>query len=1408
MASSSSDLVTEPTFLEKPWPPESPMGDLPGTLHPWAVGSPGLKDPTEVGSGLQHWVDGMWEAEDLSQMTDPPLEELQPQNVRWLSASLLHRLDAHHAESSSPEHGSASSSTTPSASICGSLDPGGLIPGMAGDRWMLAALFALAGTEPGRRHLRSALAACPSSLEGSDGPYELRLHDPRNGFQPITVRLNDRVPCCRFSLPASSTCVQGFGWRPCFIGNLRNETWPMLLEKGVALLLGRSFLALAGANWLPLAWAAITGEPEFHYLAPWPLRSKARASQAGGFWAKGQFQNEVGRQAVLISCKPTTGTDDLLTEELAWQRLRLLCQDGQLAACRFLPESSKCGLLAEHAYIVIAARQLSEPKPSQRSLASAAGTHPDAGCGDASSLAVGGQNRFRFVQLQSPWAGASEWRGAWAVGGPEWRKHPWVASELWDSGRDNNNDTFWMAWGDFCLFSEGIVFSAEAPATTSETSASECLWSASPRLETASAEAFGVWHGPDLWQDLCVTDPEVLQEDLSSWPDGMSEQRVPLEKRVFGCTEAEVRWISASRVHRLVKYAEADQVIGDLADEDSESQRWWAGVAVLSDATGNAKVCSRVAPSVMRSSVGNCWLVAAVASLSTMPEIIESIFAGCPSDPLELRDGSYKLLLHDPSAGFAQTAVLLNDRIPCFPRYSNGGRLSGWRPCFSTSLFRQMWPLLLEKGVARLLGGYHHLDGNEVPLSWAILTGQTSCGVFFPWPGSSSRVPDCQDHSTAATPANNKNNNKMWGAGTFDLRQSRCKYRYRPQCSNELNEVHVREQLHFLSKDRRSISCTFASLGAAEEGAEADDLIPMRSYAILRLRLLDSMAAPRQRRGTSTVQRPSPLWLKLLGPWSGREQLSLRRERKWASRNEVGGFGEEPDEDEGDDSVFWMTWEEFSSRVSAVVFSDKPYPCRFAASTASTRTAPEHHDQRQNQTPQTLIATNACKQQRLEQEQLQQQQQLTKASSTAVVTAVDAAVVAAKADQTDNSDTRDKHTDDLSSVLRPASSVYQPEPRKVPTHRLPPQIILQSPPPSLPPPSVPAPVPQPSSCVYQPEPLQVHPHRLPPQIIIQPPPASHLVPPSPPASDDLSATTSKPSSDPPLQSPAPSMPPLLPPPSSPPQCMQQLCKVEVDCLAETLQSPAPCLQQEPGFLQAALLLPICKDRLGISDNCWPSDQAAAQSQKSLLLLPINKDSSSYHHLSPRKAGAGVTPKAASSCFDLDSPAGERSRPEYRRSVSFQADNKDEDEDEDENARPEYKRSGPFQDFSAESNEADNKDEDEDENARPEYKRSGKFQDFSAGSNEADNKDEDEDEDENARPEYKRSGQFQDFSAESNEADNKDEDEDEDEDDDDDDYDDEEEEEEEEEEEADDSTTTPGGEHQSRNSSHSCSSAQD
>jgi len=116
---------------------------------------------------------------------------------------------------------------------------------------------------------------------------------------------------------------------------------------------------------------------------------------------------------------------------------------------------------------------------------------------------------------------------------------------------------------------------------------------------------------------------------------------------------------------------------------------------------------SKIEPAdILQGGLGDCWLLAGIASVSLYPHLIRQIFVQREYNPY----GKYKLRLFDRKT-LKPVTVTVDDRIPC----DKDGR-----PLFARPNGKEGWVLILEKAFAKLWGSYQDLDGGLT--EWAVVT--------------------------------------------------------------------------------------------------------------------------------------------------------------------------------------------------------------------------------------------------------------------------------------------------------------------------------------------------------------------------------------------------------------------------------------------------------------------------------------------------------------------------------------------------------------------------------------------------------------------------------------------------------------------------------------------------------------
>jgi len=118
----------------------------------------------------------------------------------------------------------------------------------------------------------------------------------------------------------------------------------------------------------------------------------------------------------------------------------------------------------------------------------------------------------------------------------------------------------------------------------------------------------------------------------------------------------------------------------------------------------------------------NCpWLLAAIAVLADHPAVIRAVFKNYPDGKLDSR-GWYTLHMGGklPDGG---NVIEVNDNVPVQARTKKGTNLNDWTPLFARPATAEIYPMILEKAFAKMLGKYEELERGSALYAWSILAG-------------------------------------------------------------------------------------------------------------------------------------------------------------------------------------------------------------------------------------------------------------------------------------------------------------------------------------------------------------------------------------------------------------------------------------------------------------------------------------------------------------------------------------------------------------------------------------------------------------------------------------------------------------------------------------------------------------
>eukprot|EP00931_Biecheleriopsis_adriatica_P028177 TRINITY_DN16846_c0_g1_i2.p1 TRINITY_DN16846_c0_g1~~TRINITY_DN16846_c0_g1_i2.p1 ORF type:complete len:497 (-),score=93.35 TRINITY_DN16846_c0_g1_i2:108-1598(-) len=120
---------------------------------------------------------------------------------------------------------------------------------------------------------------------------------------------------------------------------------------------------------------------------------------------------------------------------------------------------------------------------------------------------------------------------------------------------------------------------------------------------------------------------------------------------------------------------------------------------------------------ISQGGLGDCWLVSAFSALAEYPDRVKALFK---QDNLT-EDGRYDIRLYDVTDEEWKT-ITIDDRIP----FCKQPGYYGYVPFARPTLENEFWTCLLEKAVAKFVGGYWRLDGGFPSIALEMLTGKPS----------------------------------------------------------------------------------------------------------------------------------------------------------------------------------------------------------------------------------------------------------------------------------------------------------------------------------------------------------------------------------------------------------------------------------------------------------------------------------------------------------------------------------------------------------------------------------------------------------------------------------------------------------------------------------------------------------
>mmetsp|Transcript_54236 Transcript_54236/g.117263 ORF Transcript_54236/g.117263 Transcript_54236/m.117263 type:complete len:609 (+) Transcript_54236:56-1882(+) len=282
------------------------------------------------------------------------------------------------------------------------------------------------------------------------------------------------------------------------------------------------------------------------------------------------------------------------------------------------------------------------------------------------------------------------------------------------------------------------------------------------------------------------------------------------------------------------------------------------------------------AADILQGALGDCWLLAAMATVSEHHGAISRLFVTREIDPA----GKYELRIFDPQEE-RWRIITVDDYLPCKrdPRSKDGvarGRDGYPEVLYAKPHDREVWAVILEKAIAKLCGSYQAIEAGITEWGIMCLTGGKA------WRYEAKKA---QDGATEWSRVN-----LVCFPDPKDKRT--CGFR---EANESHDEAHFFELLRHYHRNGAVLCCG----GVTDEGV-AQGLVQKHAFSLLQIRSVRSSPTTREYYRFVQVRNPwgTGEWT---GSWSDNSPL-------W---DEYPLIKHELDFKRKDDGAYWMQWEDF-----------------------------------------------------------------------------------------------------------------------------------------------------------------------------------------------------------------------------------------------------------------------------------------------------------------------------------------------------------------------------------------------------------------------------------------------------------------------------------------------------------------
>lgn len=304
-------------------------------------------------------------------------------------------------------------------------------------------------------------------------------------------------------------------------------------------------------------------------------------------------------------------------------------------------------------------------------------------------------------------------------------------------------------------------------------------------------------------------------------------------------------------------------------------------------------------------SLGDCWLLAAIACLAEHPDALRKLFIDREINPR----GYYKLRLFH-AAREKWVTVGVDDRFPV--KVATTKLLKEKKLLFLRETDNELWVCLLQKAFAKIFGGYAQLDGGHSVVAWSFLTGG-NCMIL------KREANETVWDKTEFTFGSEKS-----FKDSYCIRVGRSSVFYRPTSDPEFKkktEDQVFDILRAYAKARCLLGASVNKRDDEEVEAKRETgLIAQHAYSILECRRPGMKSMDKvYDKGKTGVKL-----VKLRNPWGDEHEWKGAWSDGSKEWTENPTFAEELNYvPKANDGVFWMEWSDFNENFTKIQICDR-----------------------------------------------------------------------------------------------------------------------------------------------------------------------------------------------------------------------------------------------------------------------------------------------------------------------------------------------------------------------------------------------------------------------------------------------------------------------------------------------------